>query len=211
MISSSFCRLLFLIMLMLPTHVPAGEDTLLTQIATQTAQHQVVQASFTQNKQMAALKRPLITEGRLVYSRDHGVLWQIEKPYRITYLLGEEQIIEIAADGSRKQRGVKDIPGLSQVGRIFRAMLGADTSTLQAQFNIQADGNPAEWHIHLQPKQAQVRQFLTALQLTGGQFVQTIQIDEASGDQTLLKFSNTQADISPTPEDLLLLQSLKTR
>lgn len=210
MIHAHLCRLLLLTTLIIPIHALAADDALLAQIAAQTARHQIVEARFIQNKQMAALKRPLVTEGRLVYSKAHGVLWQIEKPYRIAYLLGEQQIVEIAADGSRKQRGVKDIPGLSQVGRIFRAMLGADTDTLQAQFDIQADGNPADWNIHLQPKQAQVRQFLAALHLTGGQFVQTIHIDEASGDQTLLKFIGTQAGSTPSPQDLLLLESLKT-
>lgn len=205
------CRFILLATLFSPLHAWAAEDVLLTQIASQTAQHEVVQARFSQHKQMAALKRPLITEGRLVYSRAHGVLWQIEKPYRITYILGEQQIVEIAADGSRKQRGIKDIPGLAQVGRIFRAMLGADTTTLQTQFEVKASGQPTAWDITLQPKQAQVRQFLTALQLTGGQFVQTIHIDEASGDQTLLKFSDTQATSLPSAEDLRLLESIKTK
>ena len=41
-------------------------------------QHAVVRADFEQSKQVAALKRPLLTSGRMVFSRQYGVLWQID-------------------------------------------------------------------------------------------------------------------------------------
>lgn len=189
--------------------VQAADEALLQQISAQIEQHQVVRASFSQSKQMAAMKRPLLTEGKLVYSSAHGVLWQIEKPYRVSYLLGEDRIIEIAADGSRKLRGTRDIPGLAQVGRVFRAMLGANTTALQSHFNAEASGSLAQWQIVLRPKQAQIQQFLSLLTLSGGKFVESISIDEASGDQTLIRFSNTTTLSTPDPVELQLLQSLK--
>lgn len=198
------------IVLSLASHVVwAADDALLAQIGQQIEQHKVVRANFSQKKQMAALKRPLLTEGKLVYSSAHGVLWQIEKPYKVAYLLGEDSIIEIAADGSRKQRGTRDIPGLAQVGRVFRAMLGANTSAMQSHFAAEASGKLAQWQIVLRPKQPQIQQFISQLTLSGGQFVETISIDEASGDLTQIRFHDATALAAPSEAELQLLQSLK--
>ena len=184
--------------------VAAAEPDTLTRIGTQIEQHAVVRAEFTQTKQMAALKRPLVTTGRLVFSRSHGVLWQIEQPYRMSYLLGENRIVEMAADGTRRERGLRDVPGLAQVGRIFRALLGANTSALRETFEVGVQGDPARWEIDLKPRQAQLAQFLSGLHLSGGRFVEAIRIDEVGGDNTQIRFRNTQGAEAPSEAELVL-------
>ncbi|CAG0961311.1 hypothetical protein MTYP_00744 [Methylophilaceae bacterium] len=188
--------------------VAAVESDTLTDIGKQIEQHHVVRAEFTQTKQMADLKRPLITRGKLVYSRDHGVLWQIEQPYRIGYVLGEEKIVEISAHGVRKERGMRDIPGLAQVGRVFRAMLGANTVALKSYFDASVQGDTSQWAIQLTPKQAQLKQFLTQLKLQGSRFVETIDIDENNGDRTTIRFTDSQAATTLSLEELQLLTGL---
>jgi hypothetical protein len=182
----------------------AGEPDALARIGAQIEQHAVVRAEFTQSKQMASLKRPLVTTGRLVFSRQHGVLWQIEQPYRMSYVLGTERIIEITADGSRRERALRDVPGLAQVGRVFRAMLGADTTALREIFEVSVQGNSAKWDIELKPRQTQLAQFLSGLQLSGGHFVESIRIAEAGGDVTQIRMRNTQGASAPTEAELKL-------
>lgn len=189
---------------------PADADTL-ARIGAQIEQHAVVRAEFTQSKQMAALKRPLVTTGRLVFSRRHGVLWQIEQPYRITYVLGEERIVEIAADGTRRERGLRDVPGMAQVGRVFRALLGANTAALGETFTVVVRGDPGKWEIDLKPRQAQLAQFLSGLYLSGGRFVENIRIDENGGagkdeakDSTQIRLRNAQSAEAPNADELQL-------
>lgn len=88
-------RWLIFFLLPLSLQVLSAEPDTLSRIGAQMEQYPVVRAEFIQNKQMPALKRPLVTSGRLVFSRRHGVLWQIEQPYRMSYVLGEERIVEI--------------------------------------------------------------------------------------------------------------------
>lgn len=192
-----------------PLHAaPADADTL-ARIGAQIEQHAVVRAEFTQSKQMAALKRPLVTTGRLVFSRRHGVLWQIEQPYRITYVLGEERIVEIAANGTRRERGLRDVPGMAQVGRVFRALLGANTAALGETFTVVVRGDPGKWEIDLKPRQAQLAQFLSGLYLSGGRFVEHIRIDENGGageakDSTQIRLRNAQSADAPNADELQL-------
>lgn len=184
---------LLLLLLVLTAKVSYGaEPDPLSRISTQIEQHPVVQAEFTQTKQIAALKRPLITAGRLVFSRQHGVLWRIEQPYRMSYVLGEERIIEIGSDGVRKVRGLRDVPGLAQVGRVFTALLGANAAKLREYFEADVKGDPEKWEIDLKPKQVQLAQFLVGLHLSGGRYVESIRIDEANGDITKIQFRHSQ-------------------
>lgn len=170
----------------------ASAASMLSQIGAQIEQHAVVRAEFVQTKQMAALKRPLVTRGRLTFSRTHGVLWQIEQPYRMSYVLGETRIVEIGSDGVRRIRETRDVPGLAQVGRVFRAVLGANSDALREYFDATVQGDPAKWSIELKPRQSQLAQYLSGMQLSGGRFVEEIRISEAAGDSTQIRFSNSQ-------------------
>lgn len=182
----------------------AAEPDVLARIGAQIEQHTVVRAEFTQIKQMAALKRPLVNSGRLVFSRRHGVLWQIEQPYRMSYVLGEERIIEISADGARRERSLREIPGLAQVGRVFRAILGANAVALREIFDVSVQGDPTKWEIELKPRQSQLAQFLSSLKLSGGRFVESIRIEEVGGDETQIRFRNTQGTDAPSATELHL-------
>lgn len=169
----------------------AQADDLLTRIAAQLDKHAVVRAEFAQSKQISGLKRPLQTSGHIVFARQHGVLWQIEQPYKVGYILSEDKVVEIATDGSRKERLARDLPGLAQVGRVFRAMLGANTDALREYFDIQAQGAAGNWSLILTPRQAQMAQFIERLDINGGTFVGGIRIRETGGDLTQIRFLNS--------------------
>lgn len=178
------------------TILRAAESDLLNQISSQVEQHPVVRAEFTQTKKMQALKRPLVTVGQLTYTHSQGVLWQILQPYHVSYVLSEDKIIEIDANGLRKVRGLTEVPGLAQVGRVFRAMLGADISTLHSYFDVTAQGAPGKWSLTLKPRQPQIAKYLSLIQLSGSNFIETIVISEAAGDSASIRFLKTQGAIS---------------
>ena len=184
--------------------VAERSDDILRQIGAQIEQHSVVRAEFVQTRQMAALKRPLVTRGRLVISATRGVLWQIEQPFRITYAFGESQIVEIGSDGVGRVREAREVPGLAQISRVFRAMLGADAGALREYFDVAAKGHSGAWTIELKPRQAQLAQFLSGMRLSGGRFVDEIRISEAAGDSSRIVFQNSQGAAALNPDELAL-------
>jgi hypothetical protein len=186
--------------------IPGARATegLLKEISAQASRYPVVRAEFTQTKQMAAMKKPLVISGRFVYAQPQGVLWQIERPYRMTYVLAEEHIAEIGEDGVRRERSVRDVPGLAQVGRVVRAMLGANTAPLQEYFDLSAQGDSAKWSLRLTPRQAQIAQFLSSMQISGGRFIETVELAEAGGDSTRIQFRQSVAAETLTVDELRL-------
>lgn len=170
----------------------ADHQQVLVNISDNIKQFSVIHSDFTQSKKIKALKRPLLTKGHVIYSRDNGILWQILKPFQMHYILGEETIVEVSASGRRKEKQVGDVPGLAQVGRVFRAMLGVDTAALDQYFHMQVSGDATQWTLMLTPKQAQLAQALSLITLSGQQYIETIALNEAGGDVTTLTFSNTE-------------------
>lgn len=201
----AFWLTLLLALLTVPPYVraAAGGD-LVAMIARQSAEYPVVRARFTQTRTMSALKKPLITRGTLIYSRRDGVLWRIEAPYAVTYVLGESRVAEIGADGTRRERDAREIPGLAQVAKVFRALLGSDVAVLHNLFDAKASGGPDRWEIALTPHVPEVKRHLNGMRLTGGRFVEMVQVDEAGGDVTRLNLHDTRGDQGLTPEEFAL-------
>ena len=166
---------------------PAAADVA-TRIQRRLEQYPVLRAEFTQEKQMAAFKKPLLTRGRLVLARGEGVVWQIDAPLKLTYAMSESRIVEIAEDGKATVRNAKDLPGIVQVGRVFRALLSANLDALADTFTVAQDGTPEAWRFVLTPKAGPVSQFMRRIRLTGSRYVDRIVIEETNGDTTTIVF-----------------------
>lgn len=166
-----------------------GANRIAAQLGARLEQVLVLRAEFVQSKQMAAFKKPLQTRGRLVFAREQGVLWQIEQPLKLTYVLQENRMLEIGDDGSVQVRASKDQPGIAQIGRIFRALLGGQTKALSDLFDASGNGDAEHgWTLTLTPRTPQVAQFIRRIALSGTRHVESIRIEEAGGDAATIRF-----------------------
>lgn len=170
----------------------APADDIATRLGARLEQVPVIRAEFEQRKDMAAFKKPLITRGRLVFARQHGVLWQIEQPLKLTYVLQEGRMVEIGEDGAVQTRTTQDAPAVAQIGRIFRALLGGQAKALAEFFDSTGSGDPDKaWTLTLNPRNPQLGQFIKRITLGGGKHVVSIRIEEANGDTAIIRFKNT--------------------
>ena len=172
--------------------------SLVDQIASQANATTVLRASFVQTKTMAALRRPLVSTGQLLLSRDQGLAWHIEAPLRATYLLSERGVTEIDAQGARRTRDAREMPGLEYISRTFQALLAGNMDALRESFDIEAQGTREAWRLVLLPRQRQTAAFLRQLELTGGRHVERITVVEAQGDRTVMQMSHIRSDTALT-------------
>ena len=182
----------------------AASVDLMTQIATQARQSPVLRADFVQTKTMAALKRPLVSTGRMLLSSTHGVAWLIETPVRAGYVISEQRLTEIDAQGMPRAREASDVPGLAQISRTFQAMMSGDLDALRDTFEVSVTGTPTRWDMVLRPRQRQTAAFIASLQLSGGRHVDRVAIVEANGDTTTLQMKNTLADATLKADEAAL-------
>jgi len=189
-------RLICLCLLLFPLLGMAEPTTaeLAARMAQRLDQAPVLRADFTQEKSMAAFRKPLQTRGKLVFARGQGVIWTIESPFKLTYILAEDRIVEIGEDGIAQVRTARDIPGLAQIASLFRALLGAQTEALAEIFTVAPEGTLDAWQLVLVPKPGPLAQAMREIRMSGGRHVERIRIEEANGDSTALVFRNTTED-----------------
>jgi outer membrane lipoprotein-sorting protein len=182
----------------------AAEDTaLLDALSARFSKTPVVSSEFTQTRTLSALTRPVKSSGRLVYARDRGVIWQVDKPYRAMYVIDDEQIVEIDANNNRRAKSTKEAPAVAEVGRVFRSIVSGDRKTLVQYFGVAASGDASKWELRLTPKD-KVAPFLKGVTVRGGQFIDHISLTEPSGDRTDLAFERQRADPALSDADARL-------
>ncbi|KLU21172.1 hypothetical protein EOS_37440 [Caballeronia mineralivorans PML1(12)] len=183
----------------------ANDTGLVSQIAAHLAQAKGVRAQFTQTQTLSAMKQPLVSTGSLIFFRERGAIWQIDTPYKATYVITDIGVSEVNASGQRTSTNSGNgVRGVAQVSRMMRAMLGGDLSALYAQFDVHADGTPAQWRMQLTPNQPQLAQSIKGLEMSGGGYLQALRITLANGDITRIDFANSAAvsELAPTERTL---------
>ncbi|MPW19054.1 outer membrane lipoprotein carrier protein LolA [Paraburkholderia sp. CNPSo 3157] len=179
---------------------------LVSQVAARLAQTKGVRAQFTQTQTLAAMKQPLVSTGSLVFFRERGVIWRIDTPYKATYVIGDAGVSEVDANGKRiNTKSAQGVRGVAQVSKMMRAMLGGDLSALYSQFDVDAQGTASQWKLELKPNQPQLAQSIKGLQMTGGEFLQTLRIALANGDVTQIEFAKSEAVSELAPGERTLL------
>jgi outer membrane lipoprotein-sorting protein len=183
----------------------ANDTGLVSQIAAHLAQAKGVRARFTQTQTLSAMKQPLVSTGSLVFFRERGVIWQIDTPYKATYVIADAGVSEVNANGQRTNTSSGNgVRGVAQVSRMMRAMLGGDLSALYAQFDVHADGTPAQWRMQLTPNQPQLAQSIKGLEMSGGDYLQALRITLANGDVTRIDFAKSTAVSELAPAERTL-------
>ncbi|NML29414.1 outer membrane lipoprotein carrier protein LolA [Paraburkholderia sp. G-4-1-8] len=189
-----------------PTSASSANDpALVAQITAHLAAAKGVRAQFTQTQTLAAMKQPLVSSGTLLFFRERGVIWQIDTPYKATYVITDAGVTQLDASGHRvNTRSAQGARGVAQVSKMMRAMLGGDLSALYSQFDVGAEGSIAQWRMHLTPNQPQLAQSLKGLEMSGGDYLQSLRITLANGDVTKLDFANSAAVAEPGPAERTL-------
>mgnify|MGYP003559016704 FL=1 len=93
--------LICLALCLLSNVVCADNNQLREQILANLAKQSQKHFHFVQEKKLAMLDKPLMTEGELLLDKDNTVTWDIQKPYTLRYILTSDTIREIDAQGER--------------------------------------------------------------------------------------------------------------
>jgi len=175
------------LIILLSLALPAHADELLGGILKRLAEPAVVRAQFAQERRLADLTRPTMSRGRVTVSRQDGVLWQIESPVKLVLAFTPNGVIETGPEGVRRSRGQRRGALDTEVGRLMQSIVGADEESLQAAFDATAQGSPERWTIRLTPRAREMARFLREVRLGGGRHLESIEIEETSGNSTLIR------------------------
>ena len=162
----------------------------LAELSAQLAKPTVVRGPFVQEKHLRALPTPLTSQGQFTLSRDHGLLWLLQKPLKQDYRIDDSGIARRTADGWQQQPG-QDVA--AQQSRLFLAVLKGDRSGLERDFELKLSGEHNAWQLQLTPHSLLLKQIFGAIRIDGGALVERIELIETQGDRTVLKMPQSKA------------------
>lgn len=159
----------------------------------------IVKARFVQTKQVKALTRPMISEGRFVFSRESGVYWEVEKPFPSRFV--------VTPEGSLKRDGKlsADRPEIRAFSKIFLSLFSGSLAEIGEHFEAHyAPGD--RWTIGLRARDARMGRHLSAIVLSGTNTVDAVSLFEGGGDSSRIEFESIETPESPSLEDRALFQ-----
>ena len=170
--------------------LPAAAADPLAQVRAQVAQVPVLRGEFAQEKQVAGFKNPLRSNGRFLLARDKGVLWTTTAPFPSEIVITQDRILSRQRDGSsRVEVDGKQQPGLRSVNAMMFALMSGDMKALTSTFDVKEEPAAGGWKMTLVPRSRQLAQAFTSVRLSGDRYVREVELREANGDLTRLRFS----------------------
>lgn len=163
----------------------------LDELQKQLAEPAVVKGPFIQEKHLRALPQPLLSKGRFVLARDHGLLWLLQTPLRQDYRIDAQGIARRTPDGWQT------LPSRSagaEQNRLFFAVLKGDSSGLQRDFELSLSGEAEHWQLRLTPRSLLLKQIFTRIEINGGRYVERIELNETQGDSTVLRMPQSSGE-----------------
>lgn len=169
----------------------AQAPTLVDDILGHLARHTQVRADFTQSRENPALAEPQVSHGELLFVIGHGMLWHTRDPFEDTLVLTAGDTSRIDAQG--KLERVRDgNRGVSQVSAMLQSLLAGKSDEAMRQFSVTAEGTPERWTLRFVPHQARMARVLAGITLKGDAFLESIEVNLANGERTLITFANTR-------------------
>lgn len=182
-----------------------SQQALLAQVRERVQSAPVVRGQFTQLKTVQGFRQPLKSSGDFVVARGKGIAWQVRQPFASTLIVRPDSLLSRGADGSTAvQMRAQDEPVLRTINAMLFAVVSADLAQLTHYFEVSGQVQGAGWTLHLVPRDPVLAQWLQAVDLSGQQFVQSVQLQEARGDRSQIQMANPVAEQALHAQDAAL-------
>lgn len=165
-----------------------------------------VKAEFIKVRKLKILSRPFTTSGKILFQEDKGLVWQTLKPIEDTLLIGFSGVSQLKKDSSVPVK--IDNPVVKSASVVFITILSLDLDNIKKIFEITKNSESKDVKRYtLIPKDATLKKVIKNIELSGKQRVETIYIEELSGDSTTVTLSNEVFDKSALlPSEMQLLE-----
>ncbi len=158
----------------------------------------VLRGRFVQEHHSKGMAKPLRSEGSFVLSPDKGLIWAIEKPLPMTFVVSSDGMLQTVGGLPLLRMPVDKMPYLPRITHLVRASLLGDWDALEPDFAISDSGNAKRWRVQLAPKaNAGAALPFQSITASGGRFVD--RADVMRNDGLPESFAFTQQTVSAAP------------
>lgn len=152
----------------------------------------VVSGRFQQDKYIAVLPQPLRSEGRFSYDPEQGLDWETLSPIANRLRFNEQGIVQ-TVDSKVVWEVDAGQPAVVTISQVMSSVLAMNWEVLQEYFMLSGSVSADSWQLHLEPREAVLKQVVDAIAISGNRDVESLTLMEANGDRTEIKFSPAEA------------------
>lgn len=167
-----------------------SNDEIMEMLTQQAASMQCMNCRFTQQKTMAMLAEPTVSEGLMSYNAPDKMRWEYTSPYSFALLVDGEKITKIT-DGNEEVLDAKS-------GRIYQGIVNIIMSSATGQklfdksmFDVAITDDGEFWKAEMKPKKHNMKRMFSMLTFyfaKSTNIINKVEMTEAGGDVTTIQF-----------------------
>lgn len=167
-----------------------SNDEIMEMLTQQAASMQCMNCRFTQQKTMAMLAEPTVSEGLMNYNSPDKMRWEYTSPYSFALLVDGEKITKIT-DGNEEVLDAKS-------GRMYQGIVSIIMSSATGQklfdksmFDVAITDDSEFWKAEMKPKKHNMKRMFSMLTFyfaKSTNIINKVEMTEASGDVTTIQF-----------------------
>lgn len=172
-----------------PAAAPTPAPEALTALIADLAAIPGLVAQFREEKRLALLEQPLVSEGSLYYARPDRLRRSVEEPVRSTLVLRGSEL-SMAAGGSARVIDLDAQPTIRVFVESFRLILAGDLPRLRELYELELRAASADgWELVLTPRVPPLSEAIVAVEVRGrGRVLRELRVRESGGDETVTQF-----------------------
>jgi len=156
------------------------------------------EADFTQTKQVKFMHKPLVSQGRIKFAKNHGLIWIIDQPFESRTWVNQQGVFK--ANQFEPKKPVND-PQMKAVAGVLSELLSAQVDNLVKKFTVsnQTFGDNALWRITLTPNTMLMKKVLQRIEIIGkgsdaedADGIQRIVVTDSNQNVTEIEFSQVK-------------------
>lgn len=186
---------LYLIVILILTSVfgfAQTQEEVMQTLTDAAAAMQCMNCRFTQQKTIAMLAQPTVSEGLMSYNTPDKMRWEYTSPYAFALVVDGDKITKIT-DGNEEILDAKS--GRMYQGIVSIIMSSANGKKLfdKSMFDVDIQDDGEFWKAEMQPKKHNMKRMFTMLTFYFGKddnIIKKVEMTEAGGDVTTIQFYN---------------------
>ncbi len=156
---------------------------------------------YVQLKQIRELADPLSSQGTMLLSRELGLYWRQESPFRLE-LTATDSSFSQKLEGQEEQVVSREAnPQLFDIIQTLKALFSGDRAVLERNFDSNLNAQGERYVLMLTPKAEPFSLIFSKIEVEGAKFMEQLKLYDKAGDLTSLTFTEYQTQPEQLTED----------
>ncbi len=174
-------------------------------------QGEILRGSFVQERVLQGFDAPLRSMGTFVLAPGEGLIWRVETPFANTTLMTVRGLAQQSNGTTTLNVPANRAPIMTELYNMLADALAGNWSGLDKDFAVERSEAAGKWHLRLKvrPTIQSSAMPITEIRVSGGAFVDEVEIEKEGGDLDRLSFSGQKRGADAlTADEKNLLESI---